>query len=271
MRFKMFLSTCNNLVQCPQRQRQMILVISFLVMSSLVISDQGDIEQDTSSYMPDLELDGRNAVRRGREKLQDYASRISPCWMEAVTELRSKCSQMTDIERSILAMKFANCHFKKSGLTTYDCTDEKTFLDCTSCMKTVDSSSFLVYTEFFTHVTDICFYLQSEAWRQKTVHIVSQLSQATENTISKLDQSLNIQDTVLDLQNKSLINQQIIVESAQHAKYILDSLNITLKIVFDETKQQIEGKATKAFNKFEKVSEIVRKVEELQLMFSGSS
>ena len=189
--------------------------------------------------------------------------------MKAVEELQSKCSEMDDIERSILAMKLANCHFEKSGLTTYDCTDKANFQQCTSCMKTIDSSSFLVYTEFFTHVTDICFYLQSETWRQRNADMVRLLSQTTEDSIAKLDQPLSIQETVLYNQNKSLMIQRESVESARNVKGILDSLKTSARDAYNETKQNTDELKALVQEVFGNISQALDTVKALLVMLPG--
>ena len=213
--------------------------ILLLFLLSSLSGNKANVEQGSSLYTPFQEDHESSAVRRGKERLQDYESRDSPCWKAAVNELQSKCSEMTDIEKSILAIKFANCHFKKSGLTTYDCTEKANFQDCTSCMKAIDSSSFLVYTEFFTHVTDICFYLESKNSRLKTIETITLLSQTTSDTIIKLEVALKNERNISTMQNALFTTQEDIVEGLETLNTILHNATASGKDTLLDTKELI--------------------------------
>ena len=245
--------------------------LTYLLLFLFLFGSEGIKRQDGSSHLlKELGLEGNDdRIQRGKQTLEDYQSKNSPCWIKAVNELQSKCSELTDIEQSILAMKFADCHFKKSGLKMYNCTDKLTFEKCTKSMKNDDGSSFLVYTEFFTHVTDICFYLQSEIWRQKTADMINSLSEATGDTIDKLGQSLQNQDLVLKSQQKTLDNQNIIIEREENLKNTLEISTKSAKAAFDEMKYRAVEQEELFSHTFKSVSEGIRKLTMLQTMFLG--
>ena len=243
----------------------------YLLFFLFLFGSEGVERRDGSSdLLKELGLDGNDdRLQRGKQTLENYQSRNSPCWIEAVNELQSKCSEINDIEQSILAMKFADCHFEKSGLKTYNCTDKLTFENCTKSMKREDGSSFLVYTEFFTHVTDICFYLQSEIWRQKTADMINMLSEATGDTIDKLGRSLQNQDLVLQSQQKTLDNQKIIIQREENLKSTLDASTKSAKAAFDEMKHRAVEQEELFSQTFSSVSEGIRTLTTLQTMFLG--
>jgi len=242
-------------MSCRYFESEMKATILFLFLLSSLSGNKADVQQASSSYTHFQVDNENNAVRRGKERLQDYESRDSPCWKAAVIELKSKCSEMTDIEKSILAMKFANCHFKKSGLSTYDCTDKSNFQDCTSCMKAIDSSSFLVYTEFFTHVTDICFYLDSENSMLKTAETITLLSQAAGDTIKKLKRALKNKEGSFSMQNELFTTQEDIMEGLETLQSISHNATASVKDTLHNTKELI----TNLVPKIRRLSEIVEK------------
>ena len=244
-------------------------VIYFSLFSFLSGNEENLEHARPPNMLKDLGLNNDESVRRGEQKLREFQSRSSPCWMKAVKELQFKCSEMTDIEQSILAMKFANCHFEKSGLKTYDCTDKSDFQMCTKTMKTEDETSFIVYTTFFTHVTDICFYLQSEIWRQKTAETITKLSMTTEDTIEKLDQSLQNQYLVLESQNKSLVNQRLILENEETLKTTLEDSTNNAKAAFDHMKEKADEQQAIFSRTFDGIFDGVHKLTELQTMLLG--
>ncbi|KXJ11268.1 Protein brambleberry [Exaiptasia diaphana] len=114
-----------------------------------------------------FELPSEERYKAGEKSLQDFQAKAqnSECWKEAIANLEVGCKKLTDIEQSYLAVDFTNCHLKKSGRRTYNCSRDKSIEDCTGNM---DDTAFNAYTTFFTHTTNICFYLQSQAWQQRT-------------------------------------------------------------------------------------------------------
>lgn len=72
-----------------------------------------------------------------------------------------------------LAVAFANCHLEASGKATYQCEPSHTVQQCTSGMSDV---AFTTYTEFFTHADNLCHFLQSEMWQERTEQTVNALA-----------------------------------------------------------------------------------------------
>lgn len=209
------------------------------------------------------------AKKRGEAKLGEYESNNSPCWTKAVSELRTKCSEMTDLEQSILAMKFANCHFEKSGMKVYDCTNKDDFKKCTNAMKNDSFIAFLTYTEFFTHVKDICYYLQSVIWRKQTAQTISRLAKIAGETAKNLDASLQNQDLVLKGQNISLKNQEEILENEKNLKVTLQNSTTTARAAFEEMKQKADEQKAIFSQTFDGVFSGIDKLAQLQAMLLG--
>lgn len=63
-------------------------------------------------------------------------SRGTQCWRDAVGQLEGGCKALDDERQSRLAVAFANCHFLKSGLRTYECAENATIESCTALMVT---------------------------------------------------------------------------------------------------------------------------------------
>lgn len=217
-----------------------------------------------------LDLSGnKNMLKRGRGTLKEYEQKGSPCWSNVVLQLKQTCAEMNDIEQSILAMKFANCHLEKSDINTHGCTNKETFKACTNLMKKEDPTSFLVYTEFFTHVTDICYYLQSDLWRKRTEQTILKLSSATEETVDKLQISLSNQNMVLHGQNKSLLNQQEIMKQEQKLQNTLQNSTASAKAAFEKMKQRADEQKQIFSSTFDGIFAAVDKLTHLQSMLLG--
>ena len=120
------------------------------------------------------------------------------CWARAVGALHGSCRSLDEAQRARLAVRFTNCHLRRSGLGTYPCAANMTVAACTRPM--VDSPSaiaFKAYTTFSTHVDSICFYLQSEAFQQSAEAAVDALHTSTLTTATRLSSLSTHTDTAL--------------------------------------------------------------------------
>lgn len=262
-----FYSTKVMFYQKLKRLRHLIVCVT--IFCSGLHGDDSDQLRGSPDMLKDLGLKNDEAVQRGKQQMEKYRSESSPCWKKAVEDIESTCSELTDIDQSILAIKFANCHFEKSGLKTFECTNKSDFKRCTNEMKKEDSTAFMTYTTFFTHVTDVCFYLQSEIWRQKTAKTISRLSTTAESTVEKLDQSLQNQDLVLQSQNKSLSNQQKILQNEEQLKTTLENSTKSAKAAFEQMKQKADEQQAIFSNTFDGIFDGLNKLKELQTLLLG--
>lgn len=151
-----------------------MLILAVLILLSSVLPSF--LEPPSTKYE---QLDELQA-RKGQEKLKEYESlaKFSPCWTEALLHLESSCKTMSDHSQSILALSFANCHFERSGRETYPCPDGRSLRECTS-RDTMGDSAFQIYTEFFTHASHLCYFIQSQLWREKTEGTINSLTQTS--------------------------------------------------------------------------------------------
>ena len=219
-----------------------------------------------------FELDHHGA-ERGRQQLADFESRHpsrhSSCWLKSVEKLKSGCSKMGDMEQSILALQFANCHLEKSGLNTYHCYNKETFKDCTRQMGTKDNVAFQTYTEFYTHVTDICYYLQSEIWREKTENTIGLLSKTSQDTAEKLTKSLDKQEEVLSKQGQSLANQQKMLENEKRLQITLKASADNASQAFADMQKQAHQQKAIFTETFDGIFKGVERLSKLQSMLLG--
>lgn len=164
-------------------------------------------------------------LQQGKEKLAEIenTAEYSPCWSKALEALHVSCRSMSDDDQRRLALSFANCHFQSSHRSSYPCPSEKNIADCTSSSSMGDAA-FQVYTEFFTHTSNICFFVQSQLWQEKTEGTINRLSDASVMAVDKLEESLEYHRKLEEKQNLAIKNQGDILD--QDAK-IAESLTNT--------------------------------------------
>lgn len=218
----------------------------------------------------ELSLDQRQRLKSGEQEFEKIRSRAdhSKCWEEAISRLRDGCKHLTDIEQSRLAIAFANCHFKKSGLKTYPCADNDSIEACTKDMAQ-SVLAFNTYTEFYTHTSDICFYLQSKVWQQKTEDTVNKLSSTSNKVAEQLEASLINQQKVLEGQKSSISNQGEILKNEAYLKSALKTSAESAKQEFLDMKKATAEQKAVLMETFDSLFKGVDRITKLQSMLLG--
>lgn len=124
----------------------------------------------------------QKALEMGRSHYETYQNEAGKdeCWRTAVASLNDTCRDLSQSARQRLAIAFANCHWLSAERRTYACSHEMTIASCTSEMT---ESAFDIYTQFFNHIEDVCFYLQSQLWQEKTERVSTSQSNKIDNIL----------------------------------------------------------------------------------------
>lgn len=84
------------------------------------------------------------------------------CWTTAAQRAGSCANVLRDKRK--LALAFTNCHLRESGRPA---APEPPLMS---------DATFAIYTEFFTHTSDLCFHLQGEHHQQRANRALEQLA-----------------------------------------------------------------------------------------------
>lgn len=79
------------------------------------------------------------------------------------------------------------------------------------CLGGLSESAFEVYIQFFNHIDNICFYMQSTLWQEKTEETVNRLVSISGDVVNKLNEA--------NRQNALLVQQQRV--ALEHQKQLL--------------------------------------------------
>ena len=207
-----------------------VLVLLFLLCSSQALKFEADEESKSTQR------------RKGKEKFEEIrnTAEYSPCWKKALDELQSGCKSTSDHELRRLGLAFANCHFEGSGRPTYPCPKDSNIRDCTS-NENMDDSSFQIYTQFFTHTMNMCYFLQSTLWQQQTEGTINKLSEVSEEAVNKLEESLNYHRKLDKKQSLSLKNQEAILEQDNRIAQSLENTKSNMDAAFQDMYTKAES------------------------------
>ena len=185
---------------------------------------------------------GEKIIQQGKEKLQEvngYAQH-SPCWKEALNQLHSTCKTMTDSEQMRLALAFTNCHFQNSNRQTYPCPPNISISECTNKNK-MDDSAFQIYTEFYTHSNNMCYFIQSQLWQEQTETTINKLSDTSEKAVEKLEKSLEYHKKLEEKQDFALKNQEVIIDQDMKISQSLKTTRENMDQAFLEMYEKAEN------------------------------
>ena len=164
----------------------------------------------------------------------------SSCWKDALGVLNSSCKAMYDNEQSRLALAFANCHFKKSGRKTYPCPHDRSMEECTNGESMTDAA-FHVYTEFFAHTSNMCYFLQSQVWQEETKRIINRLSHTSKATVEKLEEALHYHRLMEEKQAEALENQDRIISRYRQIAQYLETTRSDMDAAFKDMQEKAES------------------------------
>ena len=242
-----------------QKKKKTIFFIMWLVLNFCRFANTRDFEFPTDE----------KRSKKGREIYEQFGEETkyknSMCWQSALEMIDQSCRKMSDIHQSFLALQFANCHLERSGLETYSCTLDN-FRECTNKMSPI---AFSTYTQFFGQVSDICFYFQTEVWRDRTEQTISKLSETSKESLKVLSQSVEQQKEVLSAQEQSLQNQKDIIKNENLLKETLLHSAQSAKDVFVEVREHAQQQKTMFSETFDNIFKSVEKLANLQKMLLG--
>ena len=217
----------------------MLLILNLILLFSLPYFYH---ELGVQAQQFEMESRSESRLAKGRDKLKELQrdAENSPCWREVLEALNSTCRDLTDVKQTRLALIFTNCHLEKSGRETFPCTEEMSIKECTSVSRMGDFA-FGIYTQFYTHANNLCYFIQSRLWQEQTESTVNKLSQTSQEAVSKLEKSLEYHRELDSKQSQALKNQETILDQDH---MIAESLETT-KNKMDKAFQEMSEKAEK--------------------------
>lgn len=209
-----------------------MLLTSILYATSLFrVGLLAKLEVQTGDHSSSAEAERQlQRIQKGAEHMQ-----YGKCWTAALETLKTGCRRMNDETQRRIAYAFARCHLLASGREIPECPENEPFLQCTQS-DTLSDLGYNTYTEFFTHSQQICFHLQSQAWHEATENTIDRLADNSHDVAVQLEQSSKVANRMIVQQNKSLQNQELLLERDERLRKSMQ------RSVFDVQKSHAETK-----------------------------
>jgi hypothetical protein len=94
--------------------------------------------------------------------------------------------------------------------------------------------AFSAFTEFYTHVYNICFFLQSQIWHEETEKTVDKLSTSSAHVTKQLEEAEVVQKILLQEQRESMSVQQELLTNGLSLREIIHTSQDNLRAVMQE-------------------------------------
>ncbi|XP_026469857.1 uncharacterized protein LOC113373797 [Ctenocephalides felis] len=137
------------------------------------------------------------------------------CWKNAVLQLNHECKSLTEDVQQDLSLRFTNCFLEMSGQQTYNCFSDKKPNLRRICIDSMSDRAFNVYTEFYSHTQNMCFYLYNKIWHEKAEETINLLNSNTQYVNEQLELAKNLQANLLEQQQRGLEIQDILMRQGK--------------------------------------------------------
>ncbi|CAH1968913.1 unnamed protein product [Acanthoscelides obtectus] len=154
-------------------------------------------------------------TEKGRTQYQLLKERSNlpkygPCWKAALQTLDEGCRQLSEETQSDIALHITNCFLEMSGHETYNCELDKKPNLRAICINSMTDRAFNVYTEFYTHTQNICWFLRGQIWHETIAENTLRVGKQLELTAENQEYLLKAQKESLDLQEKMLKHGRVL-------------------------------------------------------------
>lgn len=244
-----------------------MLSSDFISLVLLILVQSLMVHENDCLIQAHVELDfsvREQRYKEGETKLTEFrshskSSQYGQCWTRALSLLEDGCRNLTEDVQQRLAVEFSHCFLLKSGRQTKRCDISESATVCTQRMQ---EEEFNVYTEFFVHTQNICFYLQASLWQEQTEETIARLADNSANVARQLENSSELQSELLKQQNISLVNQGKLINSGEELQRTLEESKINVQaMMINLQKSTIEQRNL--------IFEVFDRVRSLQSMVMG--
>ncbi|KAJ3645346.1 hypothetical protein Zmor_023012 [Zophobas morio] len=178
----------------------------------------------------DIFVDGNNShemIEQGRTQYQllrekGNLPRYGTCWKGAIEHIEDGCKNLSEDTQSDMALHITNCFLEMSGHETYNCELDKKANLRSICINSMTDRAFNAYTEFYTHVQNICWFLRGQIWYET-------ISESSFKVGKQLEMSAKNQEELLEAQKESMETQRKILRQEKLLEGVLGDLYASTK------------------------------------------
>lgn len=146
----------------------------------------------TLLFLPIVEQanDGDESFLEGKAQYNSIVEKTKtpqygPCWKSALHRTEQGCKELTNTVTHLLAYDFTRCFYMELGNDLPECETGQLPNECKQHLTPQMITG--PYAMFFMHTRQICFFLESQAWQQRTEETIDSLSRASSSMLEQLE------------------------------------------------------------------------------------
>lgn len=151
------------------------------------------------------------------------------CWTEAIRQIDKTCADLSERTQATLAIRFTKCFMEMSGgsnggsQSSYN-EDNGDFDGCddAECMGNMNERVYNTFTHFYTHTTNICYYLMHQVWHSETEKTINLLQTHSQSVSKQLELAGRLQINLLQQQREGLKVQRELVAQGVNLSEVLN-------------------------------------------------
>ncbi|KAK9701223.1 hypothetical protein QE152_g30763 [Popillia japonica] len=158
------------------------------------------------------------------------------CWKSAIRHVNEGCRSLSEDTQAEISLQLTNCFLLMSGHDTYECELNKKPNLRAICINSMSDRAFNVYTEFYTHTQNICWFLRGQIWHEtiaeNTWKVGEQLHESAKNQEQILQSqrdSLELQEQLMKYSNALEKSMAKFYESSKDQQEILKIFSTSIK------------------------------------------
>jgi uncharacterized protein YoxC len=167
-----------------------------------------------------------------------------------------------------MALKLTNCLLESAKKQTIECSEREDLDECTSQLR---GDSWTSYTNFYTHIDNLCYYYHSLIWEEKTEQLINGLSETAHNTTHMLNENLHSTREILtsqkflkeDLQ-KSVELQKLLHDGLHQNSEIFSSMSANMTTSLSRIHTEIITHYSSIYSIFKAVDTTLTHVSNMQ-------
>ena len=180
--------------------------------------------------------------------------RYGTCWQKALGQVEAGCKRLDEDQQARLSLALVGCQMDQLGIKrkplaredgtaeeekaeesqrSYHCPIETPLRECTRGLDE-DVNAFTAFSQFFTHTAHICFFLESQRWRETTKMTVEALLRSSDFVARGLNVSTKMQE-------KLISSQEELLSRGANLSKSLESSSAGVQRLFEEFRASTEN------------------------------
>lgn len=198
---------------------EIIVFIALLNVYSVIAFDPNPFQFDRNAIQM-AEGEKQYRLMQSNANVPQYGK----CWTEAIRRIDKTCSDLNEKTQAALALRFTKCFIEMSGgsnTNSNNVDEDLNACDDIECMANMSERVFQTYTHFYTHTTNICYYLMHQIWHSQTESTINQLQTQSQSVSKQLEIAGQLQINLLQQQREGLKVQRELVAHGVNLSSVL--------------------------------------------------